>query len=164
MYSRMVYDRNANKGERSMGGTRIWQVAFLQLFSLTIAGCLMADMPMNAPKTSSSVEVPSGTSTEALFACAETTVQELADADDRWDPRVTRRDVAAGVMETASYGEENESGFRIRISFMLGSDRAQVELKGAGAYFVDLGVEDAMTVFKSKLSACIPAQQSAPAP
>jgi hypothetical protein len=126
------------------------------LFSLT--GCVMSNTPMQAPRTSSAIDVPSATSTEALFSCAETTVQALADADDRWDPRVTRRDVEAGVLEPADYGKENESGFRIRLRFVSGSGQAQVELKGAGAYFIDLGVEDAMARFKSELSACMPSQ------
>jgi hypothetical protein len=130
---------------------------------LSLTGCVMSNTPMKAPRASSAVDVPSGTSTEAVFSCAETTVAMLADADDRWDPRVTRRDVEAGVLETSNYGKENESGFRIRLRFVSGSDRAQVDLKGAGAYFVDLGVEEAMTLFKSKLAACIPSQQSAPA-
>ena len=110
---------------------------------------------MKAPQTSSAIEVPSATSTEALFSCAETTVQALADTDDRWDPRVTRRDVEAGVLETSNYGKENESGFRIRLRFVSGSGQAQVGLKGAGAYFIDLGVEEAMTRFKSKMSVCL---------
>ncbi|GAA4791104.1 hypothetical protein GCM10023307_15580 [Lysobacter hankyongensis] len=123
------------------------------LFSLT--GCVMSNTPMKAPQTSSAIEVPSATSTEALFSCAETTVQALADTDDRWDPRVTRRDVEAGVLETSNYGKENESGFRIRLRFVSGSGQAQVGLKGAGAYFIDLGVEEAMTRFKSKMSVCL---------
>jgi hypothetical protein len=131
------------------------------LFSLM--GCVMGDVPMEAPKTSASVEVPHGTSTEVLFSCAETTVQALANADDRWDPRVTRRDDAAGVLETSNYPEENESGFRIRIIFKRGNDQAQIEIKGAGAYFVDLGVAEAMSEFSSKLSACLSSRQSAPA-
>lgn len=129
----------------------IFGLAFL--FSLT--GCVMSNTPMKAPQTSSAIDVPAAISTEALFSCAETTVQALADADDRWDPRVTRRDVEAGVLETANYGKENESGFRIRLRFVSGSGQAQVELKGAGAYFVDLGVEEAMTRFKSNVSACL---------
>lgn len=123
------------------------------LFSLT--GCVMSNTPMKAPRTSSVIDVPSAISTEALFSCAETTVLALADADDRWDSRVTRRDVEAGVLETANYAKENESGFRIRLRFVSGSDQAQVELKGAGAYFVDLGVEEAMTRFKSSVSVCL---------
>lgn len=123
------------------------------LFSLT--GCVMSNTPMKAPQTSSAIEVPSATSTEALFSCAETTVQALADTDDRWDPRVTLRDVEAGVLETSNYGKENESGFRIRLRFVSGSGQAQVGLKGAGAYFIDLGVEEAMTRFKSKMSVCL---------
>lgn len=123
------------------------------LFSLT--GCVMSNTPMKAPQTSSAIEVPSATSTEALFSCAETTVQALADTDDRWDPRVTRRDVEGGVLETSNYGKENESGFRIRLRFVSGSGQAQVGLKGAGAYFIDLGVEEAMTRFKSKMSVCL---------
>lgn len=123
------------------------------LFSLT--GCVMSNTPMMAPRTSSAIDVPSATSTETLFSCAETTVQALADADDRWDPRVTRRDVEAGLLETSNYGKENESGFRIRLRFVSGSGQAQVDLKGAGAYFIDLGVEEAMTRFKSKMSVCL---------
>lgn len=123
------------------------------LFSLT--GCVMSNTPMKAPQTSSAIDVPTAISTEALFSCAETTVQALADTDDRWDPRVTRRDVEAGVLETSNYGKENESGFRIRLRFVSGSGQAQVGLKGAGAYFIDLGVEEAMTRFKSKMSVCL---------
>ena len=110
---------------------------------------------MMAPKASDSIEIRAGTSVESVFACAETTVRDLADADDRWDARVTRRDVATGILETSNYPEENESGFRIRLEFAQDDDRAQLELKGAGAYFVDMGVEDAMRTLKAKLSTCI---------
>ena len=131
------------------------RVALSFLLSSAMAGCAMSDLPMMAPKASDSIEIPAGTSVESVFACAETTVRDLADADDRWDARVTRRDVATGILETSNYPEENESGFRIRLEFAQDDDRAQLELKGAGAYFVDMGVEDAMRTLKAKLSTCI---------
>lgn len=134
--------------------------AFSFILSLAMAGCAMGDLPMKAPNASDSIEIPSGTSVESVFSCAETTVRELADADDRWDARVTRRDVAMGILETANYPEENESGFRIRLDFAQGNDRAQLQLKGAGAYFVDMGVEDAMRTLKAKRSTCISGQRS----
>lgn len=131
------------------------RVALYFILSFSMAGCAMSDLPMKAPKTSDSIEIPAGTSVESVFACAETTVRDLAAADDRWDARVTRRDVATGILETSNYPEENESGFRIRLDFAQGDDRAQLQLKGAGAYFVDMGVEDAMRTLKAKLSTCI---------
>lgn len=131
------------------------RVALSFILSFAMAGCAMSDLPMMAPKASDSIEIPSGTSVESIFSCAETTVRDLADADDRWDARVTRRDVAMGILETSNYPEENESGFRIRLDFAQGDDRARLQLKGAGAYFVDMGVEDAMRTLKAKLSTCI---------
>lgn len=131
------------------------RVALSFILSFAMAGCAMSDLPMMAPKASDSIDIPAGTSVESVFACAETTVRDLADADDRWDARVTRRDVATGIFETSNFPEENESGFRIRLEFAQGDDRARLQVKGAGAYFVDMGVEDAMRSFKAKHAVCM---------
>jgi hypothetical protein len=138
-----------------MPGIPALNAAILSMLFLFLTGCAMSDLPMSAPKASGSIPIAHRTSVEALFACAERSVQELARADDRWDPRVTRRDPASGVLETGNYPEENESGFRVKLSLDREGDRALIEIKGAGAYFVDLGVESAMVEFKSKLSGCI---------
>lgn len=113
-----------------------------------LAGCL-------APAASQSVELAQEISGARVVACAERAVSELARADDRWDPRVTHRDPVKGVLETGNFSEENESGFRVQVELHARRRQVDVDLKGAGAYFVDMGVAEAIDAFSRKLTPCL---------
>jgi hypothetical protein len=115
---------------------------------LFLAGCL-------APSASESVDLAQEVSGARVVACAERTVSDLARSDDRWDPRVTLRDSANGVMESGNFSEENESGFRVRVEMHVRRRQVDVDLKGAGAYFVDMGVAEAIDAFSQRLMPCL---------
>jgi hypothetical protein len=46
----------------------------------------------------------------------------------------------------------------MRIERPQGAGQAMITLKGAGAYFVDLGVEQAMKDLKTSLDSCVASQ------
>jgi hypothetical protein len=115
----------------------------------------MNDLPDKAPSASKTITAPADTDTDHVLSCTEDTIAGLARKDDRWDPRITHRDAAAGVIETGNFQEENESGFRARVQFDAGRNSVQVDLKGAGAYFTDLGVDAAVAEFSAALERCL---------
>jgi hypothetical protein len=128
-----------------------------------IAGLMLAAsacMPAAAGKTPMAFDVlavPADVPTHVLFTCAEDTIARFSDTSSSW-PKVTRRDVVAGVLESGDFSEKNRTGFRMRIERPQGAVQAKITLKGAGAYFVDLGVDQAMKELKSELDTCIASQ------
>jgi hypothetical protein len=137
------------------GSRRILIVALLLCIPLT--ALLMKTLLMKAPSTSGSIQAPAGLTSDAVVSCVESVVLTLARQDDRWDARVTRKDTAAGILETGNFDEENESGFRVRVAFDRKTGTMDFALKGAGAYFVDMGVESAIAEFDSAMRRCISA-------
>ena len=123
--------------------------------TIALMGCSMDKLPMKAPSASDYVDTPVGISADSLVSCAESAVMQLERGDDRWDKRVTLKDAQAGIIETGNFQEENESGFRVRVAFAPEKNRADIALKGAGAYFVDLGADEAMAEFKKAISKCL---------
>lgn len=113
----------------------------------------MNGTPGPAPKQTGSIALPAGLDTERLFDCAESSIASFARESSSW-PGVSRRDAAAGILESGEFAEENRSGFRIRLE-RTGPTAATIEMKGAGAYFADLGVDQAMTDFKASLTNCL---------
>ena len=123
--------------------------------SLLMIGCVMTSQLMKAPSVSDSIPVRQGTTAEVVVSCAESAVRTMAQNDDRWDARITRKEMDAGILETGNFEEENESGFRIRMDFDPRAGKVNVVLKGAGAYFVDLGVEAAIVEFNTAMRECL---------
>lgn len=130
-------------------------MAFSFFLTTSVMGCSMNELPMKAPSASGFIDIPAGATADSVLSCAESTVQRLEREDDRWDKRVTRKDVRAGVLETGNFEEENESGFRVKVSFEPEKNRADIVLKGAGAYFVDLGTDSAIMEFEKTMLECI---------
>lgn len=128
-------------------------VAFF--LSFLLIGCVMTNQLMKAPSVSDSIPVRQGTTAEVIIFCAESVVKTMAQNDDRWDARITRRDMDAGILETGNFEEENESGFRIKMDFDPRAGKVNIVLKGAGAYFVDLGVETAIVEFNTAMRECL---------
>lgn len=149
MRSRMFF-LHAVRQAHSKGPRRKTGASITLLTCLLFAGC-------NAPSASKRIQLRSTTQAEAVVSCAERIVTELAGKDERWDARVTRRNAVAGLLETGDFNTENKSGFRVRVQFVDGSKSAAVELKGAGAYFVDLGVDEAISAFTASLEQCLAA-------
>lgn len=129
------------------------RAASCALATLIIGGCSVNGTPGPAPKRTDAISLPAGLDTERLFDCAESSIASFARESSSW-PGVSRRDAAAGVLESGEFEEENRGGFRIRLE-RTSPTAAKIEMKGAGAYFVDLGVDRAMTDFKASLATCL---------
>ncbi len=106
-----------------------------------------------APKRAESVALPASLETAQLFDCAASSIATFAKTSSSW-PGVTHRDVDAGVLESGDFANENKTGFRVHIE-RTSPTEATIQMKGAGAYFTDLGVDQAMSDFKASLSTCI---------
>ncbi len=115
----------------------------------------MREATMRAPKASAVLEVAPSLGTEAVFVCAERQLQTLAKDNNLWILKVTRRDTSAATLETGHYEDDNVTGFRIRLHHRATAGEVDVELKGAGSYFVDLGVDLAIADFRRDLSRCV---------
>lgn len=125
------------------------------LLAAILLGCTMNSLPDKAPSASKTIVASTSIDADRVLSCSEQAVSELADKDDRWDSRITHRDLATGVLETGNFQEENESGFRVRVALGPQRNVVNVDLKGAGAYFVDLGVDEAIAEFSTMLEQCL---------
>ncbi|WP_260676264.1 hypothetical protein [Xanthomonas graminis] len=114
----------------------------------------MAEAAPKTPMASDVLAIPADLPTQRLFDCAETSIAQLSETSSSW-PKVTRKDAANGVLESGNFEDANRSGFRMRIERAQGTSQAKITLKGAGAYFADLGVAQAMQDLKTALGSCI---------
>lgn len=119
-----------------------------------IGGCKMSESMAPVPAKTDTLPLPSGVDASRLFDCAQTSIDAFGKANSDWLP-VARKDIAAGVLESRDFAPANISGFRVRIVLPAGSNTATIELKGAGPYFMDLGVEQAMRDLKSSIGHCL---------
>jgi hypothetical protein len=132
-----------------------WRVAVQIAGILFVAGaCNMAEAAPKTPMASDVLAIPADLPTQRLFACAETSIAHLSETSSSWH-KVTRKDAAKGVLESGKVEDTNRSGFRMRIERAQVAGQARIALKGAGAYFADLGVAQAMQDLKTALGSCI---------
>lgn len=146
-------DRPGLAGGRGLGypgaePARVWR-AWLLAAAITPVAAACA-----WPRAGLSVAAP-GVDTARVFACAEDSARAQAAIDDRWRPAVTRRDLAAGTLETGDYPDHNRVGFRVQVRHRAARGRVDIRMKGAGAYATDLGVEAALQRFGDDLSRCL---------
>ncbi len=128
-------------------------LGFAFLFSLT--GCVMSNTPMKAPASAGSLPVPAGIDAEAVFSCVESSVRSLHDKNELWNIRVTLRDAGRGVIETGDFDDDNIGGFRVSVQHNLASNDVRMRIKGAGPYFMDLGVDQAFVEFDARMRQCL---------
>ncbi|WP_369939780.1 hypothetical protein [Xanthomonas medicagonis] len=134
-----------------------WHVTVRIAILLLTSACSMPAAAGKMPMASDVLAVPADVPTHVLFTCAEDTIARFSDTSSSW-PKVTRKDTAAGVLESGDFPERNRTGFRMHIERPQGAAQAKITLKGAGAYFTDLGVDQAMQDLKSELDTCIASQ------
>lgn len=137
---------------------RIQSLILSLAFLFLLTGCAMSNTPMKAPATAGSVPVPAGIGAEAVFSCVETSVQTLHDRNELWNIRVTRRDAGRGLIETGDFDDDNIGGFRVSVQHDSDSNDLRMRLKGAGPYFMDLGVEKAFAEFDAQMRQCLPSK------
>ena len=131
-------------------------ITVLALAALT--GCGLYESAVGIPMATTTVQTPGATSVERVFQCAETSIKHLAQPGSFWRSDVTRRDTAQGVLETGDFDKANVGGFRARITFDKGSNQVKIDLKGAGAYYKDIGVEESATDLKEEMQDCLQAR------
>ena len=120
-----------------------------------VVGCGAILAPAIEPLASREIQVPPGTAAPRILACAEKTVLSLHKTRGVWDTRITLKDQAGGRFETGNFSEMNVMGFRVRVGFDARASIAQVQVKGAGPYFTDLGVDSAIETFVQQTTACL---------
>lgn len=123
------------------------------LFSLT--GCVMSNTPMKAPAADGAVPVPAGLGADAVLSCVDTSVRALHEKNELWNVRVTRRDAGRGLFETGDFEDDNIGGFRVSAQYAPDANAVRLRLKGAGPYFMDLGVEQAFAELDARMRQCL---------
>lgn len=126
------------------------------LFSLT--GCVMSNTPMKAPAAEGSVPVPAGFGADAVLSCVDTSVRALHEKNELWNVRITRRDAGRGLFETGDFDDDNIGGFRVSAQYAPDANTVRLRLKGAGPYFMDLGVEKAFAELDARMRQCLSAK------
>ncbi|MET7140545.1 hypothetical protein M3S04_01135 [Xanthomonas sp. PPL139] len=133
------------------------RIAQLTGLALVASACSMSAAARKTPMASAALRVPADLPNQRLLDCAESSIATLSETSSSW-PKVTREDAARGILESGDFPEANRSGFRLRLERLPGASQANLALKGAGAYFVDLGVDQAMQDLKTALDRCVATQ------
>jgi hypothetical protein len=119
---------------------------------LSLSGCTVFEALGGMPYKSDEIAVKQNTPTSHVFACVEQAISRLS---SNWDRNITKRDELAGVIETGNYSKSNIAGFRVRATHVRSENILEIELKGAGPYYVDIGVVEGMKNFKAELTECL---------
>lgn len=128
-------------------------ITVLALTALT--GCGLYESVVGVPMAVATVQAPPATSVDRVFQCAETSINRLAQPDSFWRSDVTRRDRDEGILETGDFDKANVGGFRARITFDKRTNEIRIDLKGAGAYYEDIGVEKSAADLKGAMQGCL---------
>jgi hypothetical protein len=130
-------------------------MAVLTLIALT--GCGLYESVVGIPMAVAVVQAPPTTSVDLVFQCAETSIKRLAQSDSFWRSDVTRRNNDEGILETGDFDKINVGGFRARVTLDKRTNEIRIDLKGAGAYYKDIGVEKSVADLKNEMQGCLQA-------
>lgn len=114
----------------------------------------MTNSNRKMPLASDALSVPTALPNKRLFDCAQSSILELSKTSSSW-PEVTLRNDGSGILESGDFDKDDKTGFRMRIERPNGTGQAAIALKGAGAYYFDLGVDQAMKDLKATMQHCI---------
>lgn len=131
----------------------------LAVLVLVLAACGFSGASGRMPTAKGVLEVPASLSNGQVFDCVQASIAALSDASSSW-PAVSLRDDAKGVPESGDYPADDKTGLRMRLERQAGASQLHITLKGGGAYYVDLGVEQALKDLGTHMQRCI---QAAPA-
>lgn len=126
----------------------------LVLMCAVPAGCTLLAATALLPTAQRHWQLPAGTTTAQLFDCGEQTLDALRDSNSSWET-VSRCDEPNGVLETGHYPQRNRTGFRLRLHHERSANTAKLALRGAGAWFADLGVEAAAGQLQAGIASCL---------
>ena len=107
------------------------------------------------PSALAQFQAKPGTPAETVFRCAEAAIQSRKKAVTAWDEQVTTRDTGTGLFETGQFAQRNISGIRTRISYTAATSQGRIHIKASGAYFVDLGAEQAAAQLAGDIKQCL---------
>jgi len=96
-----------------------------------------------------------GTSTEAVFTCAETAISALNKKNTKWQKNITTRNLQSGLFETNNFNEINVTGVRVQVKYDQISSEGHIKIKASGPYFVDYGTEHAARELKKSIIQCM---------
>ena len=131
-------------------------ITVLALTALT--GCGLYESVVGVPRAVATVQAPPAAGVDRVFQCTETSIKHLAQPDSFWRSDVTRRDPDEGILETGDFDKANVGGFRAKITFDKQSNQIRIDLKGAGAYYEDIGVEKSVADLKREMQGCLQAR------
>lgn len=129
------------------------------LATMLLGGCSMTQSASKIPMANTLISTPTDLTNARIFDCAELAIVELSKTSSSW-PKASLRDEENGVLESGEYPADDKTGFRMRLERVNAGAGLQIHLKGAGAYYVDLGVQKAMTELTSKVESCINVRES----
>ena len=131
------------------------QLLFILSVGVPLSGCAMFEALGVMPRATEELLVHSGTPTSMVFSCIESSIQKLHMKQSIWDTKVTQKDEMAGLMETGYFSKANRAGFRVKAIYLREENIVKLELKGAGPYYADLGVDEGMKNLKAEVQLCI---------
>ena len=121
----------------------------------SVCGCSVFESLGGMPSASATISTDTKVSTQKALGCVESTIMKLSQTRGAWMTNVTSKDEAMGVLETGNFGGENLANFRVRAVHIREQNLITLKLKGAGPYYVDLGVTQGMEELKSGVQACL---------
>jgi len=116
---------------------------------------LLTSCALFEPTASSSFEIAPNSPTKTLFSCAETAISALEKQNPHWQATTTSQDLQHGLFETNNFKEINITGIRTQIKYDEPTGIGSIKIKASGAYFVDLGADQALAELNSSIIQCM---------
>jgi hypothetical protein len=126
----------------------------LVLVASFVGGCSAPPLASNTPIASTRLSTPTNLPNAIIFDCAESAISTFSQTSSSW-PRVSLRDEHSGALESGDYPADDKTGFRMRLQRAEAGAALQIDLKGAGAYYADLGVQKAIEQLGTEIERCI---------
>lgn len=141
------------------------------LCSLCLSGCAVYEAMGGMPYVESEIKFASQPTTVRIFECIQSAISSLDPERDTtiapglvfrarqgwWATNVTKINFEDGVLETGNYSESNVAGVRLRAVYSQRRAVLRLQLKAAGPYYTDLGAQEHMDQFRSRLVPCVEA-------
>lgn len=144
-------------GRDAIRATGRWNWMLPAPLLMLAMGCSMSEAVGQIPEATAELRVPAGVPTSRIFECARSRLSQLRAEEALWDHAVSAEDVGRGLLETGNFPDDNVSGFRVQLRHDVEAGLVSVRLRGAGAYFVDQGVDDALGEFREGFEPCVSA-------
>ena len=134
---------------------RLWLLlknVFIALFCMGLSSCSLVDN-LVTPTSKSVVQFDKRITTQEAFDCVVEIVNKLSNDKDPWKTHIQKIDISKGFLDIGNYEELNTIGFRVKA--IKKYNKLYLSLKGAGIYYVDLGVDLSMNKLKNGIELCL---------